>query len=87
MKTRIIMEEMYATLSSVYETLEQKEQLLDSVNNAVKKCTLTPDIYIKPFSQTEPGNGKVVIEFSPSGDRRIGEFFEFLIKENNLNCE
>ena len=81
------MEEMYATLSAVYETLDQKEELLSSINAAVKKCTLTPDIYIKPFSQTEPGKGKVVIEFSPSGDRKIGEFFEYLIKENNLDCE
>ncbi len=87
MKTHVIMEENYATLSTEYETLEEKESFLLSLNEAIKKCTLTPYIYIKPFSQTEPGKGKVVVEFSPNASRKIGDFFEFLIKENNLICD
>ncbi len=87
MKTHVLMEEMYATLSTDYRTLEEKEGFLEKVNEAVKKCELTPYIYVKPVSQTEPGKGKIVIEFSPAQDRRIGKFFEFLIKENNLICE
>jgi len=87
LKARIIMEEMYATLSVTYDSIETKKDLMETINLAIEKCTLTPDIYVKPFSQTEPGKGKVVIEFSPAQDRRIGEFFEYLIKENNLICE
>ena len=85
--TRIIMEEMYATLSAPYDTLEIKTKFLDSLNRAVVIYKITPDCYIKPFSQTEPGKGKVVVEFSPAQDRRVGKFFEYLISENNLICE
>lgn len=81
------MEENYATLSTDYTTLDEKENFMCAVNNAVKKCSLTPDVYIKPYSQDEPGKGKIVVEFSPNQDRKIGEFFEYLIKENNLICE
>lgn len=81
------MEEMYATLSTDYTTLKEKESFIIKLNEAVKRWNLTPDIYVKPYSQTEPGKGKIVVEFSPAQDRQIGDFFEDLIKENNLICE
>ena len=37
MKTRVLMEEKYATLSIAYKSLEKKEKLLESINEAIKK--------------------------------------------------
>ena len=77
------MEEQYSTLSAVYESLEAKENILESANNAIKKFGITPDIIVKPYSQTEPGKGRVIIEFG-FNNRLAGEFFEYLIEKNGL---
>ena len=87
MITHVLMEENYATLSTEYETLEEKQSLLKSVDKAIIDFKVTPDVYIKPYSQQEPGKGKVVVEFGSNTDRDKKYFFEYLIKENGLVCK
>lgn len=86
MIAHVLMEENYATLSVEYTTLEQKQNLLKSIDAAIIDFNVTPDVYIKPHSQQEPGKGKVVVEFGSNTDREKKYFFEHLIKENDLVC-
>ena len=81
------MEENYCTLSTEYTNLQEKEKMLESINTAIKKFNVTPEIYVKPFSHNEPGKGKVVVEFGSNNNRLFGEFFEYLIHENKLSCD
>ena len=85
MKTYCFMEENYCTLSTEYNTLKEKENLIESINESIKIFDVTPEIYIKPFSHDTPGKGKVVVEFG-SNNRMFGDFFEYLIADNNLEC-
>jgi hypothetical protein len=82
--TVVLMEENYATLSVRYDTLKMKRDVLKYNDDAVEKFNITADVYIKPL---EPGNGKVVFEFSPTQNRDIGKYFEYIIKKANLVCE
>jgi len=86
MITHVLMEENYATLSTEYSTLEEKYNLLKSIEEAIVSFNVTPDVYIKPRSQQEPEKGKVVVEFGSNTDREKKYFFEHLIKENDLVC-
>ena len=89
MITHVLMEENYATLSTEYETLKEKQNLLKSVDKAIIDFKVTPEVYIKPYSRQEPGKGKgkVVVEFGSNTDRDKKYFFEYLIKENGLVCK
>jgi len=75
MITHVLMEENYATLSTKYSTLKEKYNLLKSIEEAIVSFNVTPDVYIKPLSQQEPGKGKVVVEFGSNTDREKKIFF------------
>jgi hypothetical protein len=82
-KTRIQMEEMYAMMSIPYRSLEEKNEILKTNDDCIRIYNMSPDIYIKPYV---PGKGKVVIEFR-SNDRTVGEYFNYLIADCELEVE
>ena len=68
-----------------YETLEEKQSLLKGVDKAIVDFKVTPDVYVKPHSQQEPGKGKVVVDFGSNTDRDKKYFFRISYKREPTN--
>ena len=83
MKAIVQMEEKYADLNITYNTSEEKESIFKSNEEAVKIFGISPHIYFKPV---RPGTGRVSLEFSINS-REIGEYFEYIISDLNLDIK
>ena len=75
-KAHIAMEERYSKLELDYDSLEEKKQICDTVNNLRAKYQISPQITIEP---KEVGKGEYVIEFHDDYDKKAGPFFEELL--------
>ena len=80
------MEEQYTTLSAIYDSIETKEKILNSVNEAISIYDITPDVMVKPNDHMTPGSGRVIIEFRLN-QRIIGDFMEYIINDCSLVLE
>jgi len=76
------MEERYSRLVIEYYNREQKEKIFHTVNDAIHKFHLHPIQMMEPHGKFE---GKFCLEFHDDYRKEAGEFFEYILKELDIN--
>jgi len=76
-KAHINMEERYARLEIEYETVEEKKEICNLINDLIVQHHISPQIEVKPESVER---GSYIIEFHDDYDQKAGPFFEELLK-------
>ena len=83
-KAHMAMEERYSRLEIDYDSLEEKQNICNLVNELIPKYQISPQITIEP---KEVGKGEYVIEFHDDYDKKAGPFFEELLKRLGVSCD
>ena len=76
-KAHIAMEERYAKLEIDYESVEEKKNICNVVNDLIVKHRISPQITVEPKTVE---TGEYVIEFHDDYDQKAGPFFEDLLQ-------
>ncbi len=75
-KAHVAMEERYAKLEIDYESVEEKKNICNLVNDLIVKYKISPQITVEPKTVE---TGEYVIEFHDDYDKKAGPFFEELL--------
>ena len=75
-KAHIAMEERYARLELDYESVQEKKDICNLVNDLILKYNISPQITVEPKTVE---TGEYVIEFHDDYDKKAGPFFEELL--------
>ncbi len=76
-KAHISMEERYARLEIDYNSVEEKKNICNLVNDLIVKHRISPQIEVKP---SDLDHGSYIIEFHDDYDKKAGPFFEELLR-------
>jgi len=74
-------EERFSRLALGYDSESEKEAVKKQVEEAMKKCTLVPEIYTTKVSS---GKEVFVIEYHDDCYREAGPIFEEIVKALNI---
>ena len=80
-KAHVQMEERYARLEIDYDSLKEKKDICNLVNDLIEIHKISPQITVEPKT-TE--TGEYIIEFHDDYDKKAGDFFEDLLKKLNI---
>lgn len=80
-KCHVQMEERYARLEIKYDSLQEKKDICNYVNDLIAVHKISPQITVEPKT-TE--TGEYIIEFHDDYDKKAGDFFEDLLKKLNI---
>ena len=75
-KAHVAMEERYARLEIDYDSVEEKKNICNLVNDLIVKYKISPQITVEPKTIE---TGEYVIEFHDDYDKKAGPFFEELL--------
>lgn len=70
------MEERYARLEIDYDSIEEKKDICNMVNDLIVAHKISPQIEVKPQTLE---TGSYIIEFHDDYDKKAGPFFEELL--------
>ncbi|KIM10393.1 MAG: hypothetical protein KU37_10680 [Sulfuricurvum sp. PC08-66] len=76
-------EERYSKLSIAYQTQEDRKRIDEALEIAMKKASLTPEIYTSSLSHDRH---VVVVEYQDDYDREAGAVFEELLAILDIRC-
>ena len=75
-KAHVSMEERYARLEIEYDSVNEKKDICNMVNDLIIKHQISPQIEVKP---EDIEHGCYIIEFHDDYDKKAGPFFEELL--------
>ena len=81
-KAHISMEERYARLELDYDTIEEKKNICNLVNDLIVEHKISPQIEVKPQTLE---TGSYIIEFHDDYDKKAGPFFEELLSKLGIS--
>jgi len=81
-KAHISMEERYARLEIDYDTIQEKKDICNLVNDLIVEHKISPQIEVKPQTLE---TGSYIIEFHDDYDKKAGPFFEELLAKLGIS--
>jgi hypothetical protein len=81
-KAHVSMEERYSRMEIEYESVKEKKDICNMVNDLIVKYEISPVIEVKP---KDVERGEYIIEFHDDYDKKAGPFFEELLKTLKIN--
>jgi hypothetical protein len=76
------MEERYARLELDYDSVKEKKEICNLVNDLIVEHKISPQIEVKPETIE---TGSYIIEFHDDYDKKAGPFFEDLLKRLGIS--